>query len=90
MNRFIVDTNMLIRTLVDDNDPQRQAILSILTRVSSGEIILVVRNEVVIEAVWVLKSYYKLPRASIARAVGRFLGSDGIESSREIRTAIGY
>lgn len=88
MNKYIVDTNILLRVFINDGDPQKEATYRLLQDVDNGEIQLIVPNEVIIEACWVLKSYYGLDRSFIAKTIKNFLESDGIECSKEIYQAI--
>lgn len=72
-----LDTNVIVRFLVQD-DPQQSAeasaIISRLTADTPGFL----SREVMVELVWVLERAYRLPRSDIAAAV------DGLLSSHEL------
>lgn len=88
MSKFIVDTNILLRIFVDNGDPHHQITADMVQRVMSGHIQFIVSNEVVIETIWVMKSYYKIDRKTIASTMLRFLESDGIHCSKDIVDAV--
>jgi predicted nucleic-acid-binding protein len=68
-----VDTNVLVRFLVEDDlNQSRQAARLIEKAVASGEP-LFISDIVMCETVWVLASAYGLPRAEIAHALGGLL-----------------
>jgi predicted nucleic-acid-binding protein len=72
-----LDTNVLVRFLVQD-DPEQAvaatALISGLTETDPG----FVGREVLVELVWVLERAYDLPRGDIARAL------DGLLEAREL------
>ena len=72
-----LDTNVLVRYLVQDDPAQARlatAALAELTEAAPGWI----AREVMIETVWVLERAYRLPRADIADAI------DGLLAAREL------
>ncbi|RJK92587.1 PIN domain-containing protein [Paracoccus aestuarii] len=72
-----LDTNVIVRFLVQD-DPQQSAEASaIMARLTSDTPGFLAR-EVMVELVWVLERAYRLPRNDIAAAV------DGLLSSHEL------
>ena len=77
--RRLVDTNLIVRHLVQD-DPQHAEIAGRLIKACDrGEVILVLLPAVVAECVFVLESFYEFPRADIARVMAALVSSPGIE-----------
>ena len=77
--RRLVDTNLIVRHLVQD-DPQHAEIAGrLIEACDRGELILVVLPAVVAECVFVLESFYEIPRADLARVMADLLSSPGIE-----------
>lgn len=62
MHRAIVDTNVLLRLLIKDDDIKRKACERLLEKAKRKEIYLYILPIVVMEIVWVLEKYYKLDR----------------------------
>jgi len=77
--RRLLDTNLIIRHLVQDNASQARAAGKLFAACDHGEIILIVLSAVVTEAVFVLESFYNHPSHNIAQVIGSLLASPGIE-----------
>lgn len=72
-----LDTNVLVRALMQDDPEQGPAAARLLARLTETDPGFVCR-EVLVELVWVLERAYKLTRADISRAL------DGLLESREL------
>jgi predicted nucleic-acid-binding protein len=88
MNKLIVDTNILLRIFVNEGNEQNKETFKVLEKVDKGNLILIVPNEVVIEAVWVMESYYKFDRKVISSSIQMLLESDGVEYNTYMYEAI--
>jgi predicted nucleic-acid-binding protein len=88
MNKLIVDTNILLRIFVNEDNEQNKETYKVLEKVDKGDLILIVPNEVVIEAVWVMESYYKFDRNVISSSIQRLMDSDGVEYNTYMHEAI--
>jgi uncharacterized protein len=77
--RRLVDTNLIVRYLVQDHEQYSAIATRIFDSCARGELTLVVLPTVVGECVFVLESFYKHPRAEIARILGDLISSRGIE-----------
>lgn len=71
-----VDTNVLVRILVDD-DPKQSAAARQWFSANEREGILV-DHIVLVELVWVLRARYRQPREAIAKALELLLATGGI------------
>ena len=60
-----LDTNVLIRFLVRDDEQQAETIYRIFKQAESDKEVFFVPLLVVLETVWVLESVYKIPRNEI-------------------------
>jgi predicted nucleic-acid-binding protein len=69
-----VDTNILVRYLVEDDVAQTDRVEAVLR---SGDVL--VPKTVVLETEWVLRSLYGFVRPAIADGMARLLGLPGIE-----------
>jgi predicted nucleic-acid-binding protein len=79
IKRRLLDTNLIIRHLVQDNASQAKVAGKLFAACDHGEIILIVLSAVVAEAVFVLESFYNHAPHNIAQVIGNLLASPGIE-----------
>ncbi len=77
--RRLVDTNLIIRHLVQDHPAHAKVAARLVEACDRGNLTLVVLPAVVAECVFVLESFYEHPRADIARVMSALLSSPGIE-----------
>lgn len=72
-----LDTNVLVRFLVQDDPDQAAAATALIGGLSEAAPAFICR-EVLVELVWVLERAYGLPRREVARAL------DGLMEAREL------
>src|ERR1700732_1104337 len=77
--RRLVDTNLIVRHLVQDHPRHAQAAGKLFDACDRGELTLVVLPSVAAECVFVLESFYEQPRADIARVMAGLISSPGVE-----------
>ena len=77
--RRLVDTNLIIRYLVQDHEKHAKAAGRLFDACDRGELVIVVLPAVLAECVFVLDSFYRHPRPDIASVLGRLISSPGIE-----------
>ena len=68
-----IDTNILVRFLVGDDELQAQKVYNIFKKAESGKNELFVPLLVVLELVWVLESVYKIKRSEILESISELL-----------------
>lgn len=81
-----IDTNILVRHFVDDEDPQKPAahrLLSSLTSKDPGYVSTVA----LMEMWWVLSKVYGMERAGLIRAIGRMLDDPHLRVEHEYEVA---
>jgi len=66
-----LDTNVLVRFLVEDDKAQSAKAAKLVARAVSEDEPLFVSDVVVCETVWVLSAAYRVPRAEIGEILGR-------------------
>jgi len=79
--RRLVDTNLIVRYLVQDHEKHAKAAGRVFDACDRGEVVIVVLPAVLAECVFVLESFYKHPRGDIGSALGRLISSPGVEIS---------
>ena len=77
--RRLVDTNLIVRYLVQDHEKHAKAAGRLFDACDRGEVVIVVLPEVLAECVFVLESFYEHPRGDIASALGRLISSPCVE-----------
>ena len=77
--RTLVDTNLIVRYLVQDHEKHAKIAGRLFDACDRGEAIVVLLPAVLAECVFVLESFYEHPRADIASALSRFVSSPGVE-----------
>ena len=77
--RRLVDTNLIVRYLVQDHDKHARAAGKLFDACDRGDVVIVVLPVVLAECVFVLESFYRHPRAAIASALGGLISSPGVE-----------
>jgi predicted nucleic-acid-binding protein len=68
-----VDTNVLVRLLVKDDDAQTRKVVALFSRLHAAAEAAYVSEVVICEIVWVLQSCYEFERKQIAAALKRLL-----------------
>ena len=79
--RRLIDTNLIVRYLVQDHAKHAKAAGRIFEACDSGEVLLVILPAVLAECVFVLQSFYGHSRTNIAFALSRIISSPGVEIS---------
>ena len=83
MIKGYVDTNVILRFLVNDPPDMAEEAARLFQAVAEGQVTLVVDAIVIAEVVWVLSSFYKHPVSDIATALRDFLLQEGIEAEEK-------
>ena len=77
--RKLVDTNLIVRYLVQDHERHAKTAGKLFDACDRGEVVIVVLPTVLAECVFVLESFYEHPRGDIVGALGRLIASPGVE-----------
>jgi predicted nucleic acid-binding protein len=81
--RRLVDTNLIVRHLVQDHEKHAQAAGRLFDACDNGDLVIVVLPAVLAECVFVLDSFYQHPRGDIAAALRTLISSPGVEINEE-------
>ena len=81
--RRLLDTNLIVRYLVQDRARHAKIATALFEACDRGEIILIILAPVLAECVFVLESFYKHSRHDIAITLSQLVSSPGIEMSDE-------
>jgi predicted nucleic acid-binding protein len=77
--RRLVDTNLIVRYLVQDHEKHAKAAGKLFDACDRGDVVIVVLPAVLAECVFVLESFYEHPRGHISSALGRLISSPDVE-----------
>ena len=77
--RKLIDTNLIVRHLVQDNEKQASIAGKLFDACDRGQVAIVVLPAVLAECVFVLESFYQQERTDIASALSRLISSPGVE-----------
>lgn len=77
--RKLIDTNLIIRYLVQDHEKHAKLAGRLFEACDRGDLVIVLLPAVLAECVFVLESFYKRPRADIASALAALISSPGVE-----------
>ncbi len=79
MNRFLVDTNVLIRLLVKEDPIKFNTIVRLVEKVEKNELTLVIPTVVIAECCWLLKSFFKLEKYQITEYLLDIIESENVD-----------
>ena len=79
--RRLIDTNLIVRHLVQDHEKHARAAGKLFDACDRGALVIVILPAVLAECVFVLESFYQHPRTGISSALGRLISSPGVEIS---------
>jgi len=77
--RRLVDTNLIVRYLVQDHEKHARAAGRLFEACDRGDLEIVVLPAVLAECVFVLESFYQRARGEIASALRLLISSPGVE-----------
>jgi len=82
--RRMIDTNIIIRFLVGDGCDHATKVRNLFQYAADGKVILVIPEIVFIEAVHVLRSYYKTNKSDIVIALRCLIRLPGVETETPV------
>jgi len=78
-SRQLVDTNLIVRYLVQDHEAHARVAGKLFDACDRGDVVVIVLPVVLAETLFVLESFYSLQRANIASVLARLISSPGVE-----------
>ena len=77
--RKLIDTNLIVRHLVQDNEKQASIAGKLFDACDRGQVAIVMLPAVLAECVFVLESFYEHERTDITSVLSRLISSPGVE-----------
>ena len=81
--KYILDANVLIRFLRGDDAVQSPAAKELFSQAQQGDCALVLTDLCVAETVWILTSFYRQDRQTVAKVLLQVLGQPGLECPQQ-------
>ncbi len=75
---YLIDTNVIIRFLVGDNEEHFKIAVDIFDKIENGQIKAEILEPVLIEAYFVLIKFYKLPKDEVIEDLKKIMALKGI------------
>ena len=79
MKKYLLDTNVLLRFLLDDHPEPSVAAARLFQQAADEKCLLILTDLGIAEAVWVLTSYYKIERQKVADSLAKLLLKAGVQ-----------
>ena len=76
--RYLVDTNVLLRFLLEDHRELSGKAIGLFKGAAEGKYALILTDLALAEAVWVLTSHYKIPHQEVANTLTGLITRPGI------------
>ena len=80
----LIDTNIIIRFLVGDNEEHLKISQKIFSDIEKGKLQVIILDSVLMEAYFVLTKVYKLPKKDILNDLKTILVLDGVVNSDKV------
>ena len=81
MKKYIADTNFILRYLLADNEESYKQTKSIFDEARIGKCHIDIEQSVFTETIFVLSSFYEVPRVEIVRILKSLLSYKGIKTN---------
>ncbi|HHT9122533.1 MAG TPA: PIN domain-containing protein [Candidatus Wunengus sp. YC63] len=77
--KVVIDTNLLVRYLINDDQKKAEAVDNLLDRAAKGEVRIIVPSVVIAKLVWVLESFYQLKVDAILELAEAIINTSGLD-----------
>jgi len=78
--KYYCDTNFVLRYLLGDNEEMLIKATEYFNKAQNGEIVMVIEQTIFTEVIFVLSSFYKVPRGKIAEILSHLLSYKGVQN----------
>ena len=83
MNKYLLDTNVLLRFLLGDHKEHSPLARELFRQAVKGKCMLILTDVAIAEAVWVLTSFYKIDRKETSDKLSIVITSAGVKCSQQ-------
>jgi len=75
---YLIDTNVIIRFLVGDHPKHLEIVTEIFRKIESGEYEVEILESVIMEVLFVLVKFYKLPKSEVIEDLKKIIAFRGV------------
>lgn len=79
MKKIIIDSNVLLRFLINENSHLQIEATKILTKAENGKLIIILNEIVIAECIWVMMSHYKMDKSTVFEKIKSLIIKDCFE-----------
>jgi len=83
---YLIDTNVILRYLLDDHERLSPKAKKVMKQVSEGLIRAEIRDIVIVECIYVLEKFYKVPKGDVADKLSAILNFKGVVNADRDQT----
>ncbi len=80
MKTFIIDTNAILRFLLNDIPSQHKKVESLVKKAKNGNLIILLSEVVVFETLFALRSYYQYSKETLLTAIEPLISTEYIRT----------
>ncbi len=81
---YLIDTNIIIRFLVGDHEAHLKVATEIFEQIENAEIEVEILDTVLMEALFVLTKFYKLPKSEVITDLKRLIALPGVVGDKVV------
>ena len=81
---YICDTNFILRYLLGDNPAMLAETQAVFEQTKSGQTTLIIEQAVFTEVIFVLSSFYKVPKEKIIQILAELLAYEGVDGEKRV------
>lgn len=82
--KYILDTNFILRYLLADDQLMLEKSRKIFNKIKAGEIMATIEQAVFTEIIYVLSSFYKVPKDKISYTLSELIAYKGISCDKDV------
>lgn len=79
MKKYFLDTNIFLRTLIEEDATSFEDCFQVLILVKTNKIKAVTASLILAEVAWTLSSYYRFPKRKVVRALKSIINLRGLK-----------
>lgn len=79
IQKVIIDSNVLLRFLVNENSQLQSEATKILDKAENGKLVIILNDIVIAECIWVMISFYKLDKTIVFDKIKNLIIKDCFE-----------
>ena len=87
--RYIIDTNILLRAIVQDDQKKAKNCLELINEIATSKIKVAVCDLILAEFVWTLMSFYKISKPEVLKYLSSIMSLGGLRIDNRCNALLG-